>query len=286
MILGRIAAPLSLALLAGCGAASGIVASGIAASGKWAGSFAVQSATGTVDIPFQLVKPEGDGPFPAIVMMHDCSGLGRHASGAPLRWARKLLAQGYVVIVPDSFAPRGFPDGVCTNERAQTANAYVRAGDARAALAYLRGLAYVDGAPIGLMGGGHGGSTTLAALSDPRAPFAAAIALDPDCGASYGQLRASRSTGPDGRPQSFAGTYEPAAPLLILIGEGDDRTPASDCQKLAAAAQQAAYPVALKTYPGVLPGGRGAATGGDPEALADAGKQVTAFFGRYLKNAE
>ena len=66
------------------------------------------------DLPAQLYKPEGDGPFPAIVMLHDCSGLGPHSSGAPARWAQLLATQGYVVIMPDSFAPRGYPQGVCT----------------------------------------------------------------------------------------------------------------------------------------------------------------------------
>jgi len=34
------------------------------------------------------------------------------------------------------------------------------------------------------------------------------------------------------------------------------------------------------------PGGRGATTGGDPAAWADAIREVTAFFDRYLKRRE
>src|SRR2546427_12440773 len=66
-------------------------------------------------IPATLSKPDGPGPFPAVVIMHDCSGLGPRSSGAPDRWAKELLARRYVVVLPDSFTTRGHPDGVCTD---------------------------------------------------------------------------------------------------------------------------------------------------------------------------
>jgi len=34
-------------------------------------------------IPVMVLKPDGAGPFPAVVIMHDCSGLGPSSSGAP-----------------------------------------------------------------------------------------------------------------------------------------------------------------------------------------------------------
>ena len=60
--------------------------------------------------------------------------------------------------------------------------------DAYAALAHLRSLSYVDGVYVGLMGGSHGGSTTLTSMIAPdgntdllakegRGGFAAAVAL-------------------------------------------------------------------------------------------------------------
>ena len=36
-------------------------------------------------LPATMMKPEGVGPFPAIVILHDCSGLGPRSSGAPDR---------------------------------------------------------------------------------------------------------------------------------------------------------------------------------------------------------
>src|SRR2546425_304349 len=178
-----------------------------------------------------------------------------------------------------------------------------RARDAYAALAHLRALSYVDGSRVGLMGGSHGGSTTLASMiapqsdgeplaRDKRAGFAAAVALYPRCTTRGGALRGDAS-----------GVYRPVAPLLILIGEKDDWTPAESCRKLTEVAQRAAYPVTIKIYPGAhhsfdsdrpvryvearinpsSPNGRGATTGGDPAAWADSIREVAAFFGRHLK---
>src|SRR5262245_52221999 len=69
---------------------------------------------GTEQIPATMLKPPGDGPFAAVVVLHDCSGLSARSSGAPMRWATLLAGQGYVAIVPDSFSTRGFLEGVCT----------------------------------------------------------------------------------------------------------------------------------------------------------------------------
>lgn len=242
-------------------------------------------------IPIQIQKPDGAGPFPAVVIMHDCSGLGPHSSGAPGRWAQELVGRGYVVMMPDSFTTRGFPAGVCTNpsRRRNDVGPARRVRDAYASLAHLRTLPYVDGARVGLMGGSHGGATTLAALAAPSTSpgFRAAVALYPGCAR---WLRGGNA-------------YRPASPLLILIGEKDDWTPAEPCRRLAEEAQHAGAPVTIKVYPGAYhsfdsarpvryvetrvnansPTGHGATTGGDPEAWADSIREVAAFFGRYLK---
>ena len=88
---------------------------------------------------------------------------------------------------------------------------------------------------MGLMGGSHGGSTTLASMLAPdgnpdplaqaaRAGFAAAVALYPTCAPSPRVWH------------NASGIYRPSAPLLILIGEQDDWTPAEPCKRLADAA--------------------------------------------------
>jgi len=204
------------------------------------------------NIPAVLVKPDGPGPFPAIVILHDCSGLGPRSSGAPERWARELTKQGYVIVIPDSFTTRGHADGVCTDTSPSRTevNPVRRARDAYAALAYVRTLPYVSGERVGLMGGSHGGSTTLASMvapesdrdplaRDKRAGFAAAVALYPGCAARFGGWRVTRQSGASGPVTGYSGVYKPIAPLLILIGEDDDWTPAEACRKLTDIAQLA-----------------------------------------------
>ena len=249
----------------------------------------------SASIPIRVMKPDGPGPFPAVVMLHDCSGLGPRSSGAPARWGALLQREGYVIVIPDSFSTRGFADGVCTNPSpARSAVApYRRAPDAYEALAYARALPYVDGAHVGVMGGSHGGSSTLATMVASQQPgFAAAIALYPGCNLRYG----------DWRPGT-AGVYQPAAPLMILVGELDDWTPAEPCRQLATRSRDAGLPVSVKVYPGAhhsfdsdrpvryvqervnmnAPEGRGATTGGNAEAWADSRKEVLRFFAQYLR---
>ncbi|PYM71292.1 MAG: dienelactone hydrolase family protein [Candidatus Rokuibacteriota bacterium] len=273
------------------------VLGGCTVGGLQGPAIATTTPAGTPEwIPIQIQKPDGPGPFPAVVIMHDCSGLGPSSSGAPGRWARELVGRGYVVLMPDSFTTRGFPAGLCTNPspRRNDVGPSRRVRDAYAALAHLRTLPFVDGSRVGLMGGSHGGATTLAAMVAPSASpgFRAAVALYPGCAP---WLRSGTTGADDG--------YRPAGPLLILIGEKDDWTPAEPCRRLAEAAQRAGSPVTIKVYPGAYHSfdsanpvryvatrvnansttGRGATTGGDPEAWADSIREVTAFFGRYLK---
>jgi dienelactone hydrolase len=270
-------------------------------------------------IPTTLLKPDGTGPFPAVVIMHDCSGLGPRSSGSPLRWARELVDSGYVILMPDSFSTRGHAGGVCTNaspSRNDVAPAR-RVADAYAALAHLRTLPYVDKARIGLMGGSHGGATTLAAMAAPekereplarekRSGFRAAISLYPNCAARMGSWRAVRPAGTTGPNFQYTGVYEPVAPLLILIGEIDDWTPAEPCRKLTESAREAEYPVSIKVYPGAhhgfdsnnpinfnparvngnSPSGRGATTGGDRKAWDDSVREVIAFFAHHVKKTD
>ncbi len=252
----------------------------------------------TEQVPVTVSKPDGPGPFPAVVVMHDCSGVGPGSSGAPGRWAKELVERGYVVVIPDSFTTRGHAGGVCSvplRQRRFDVSPERRAGDAYAALAYARSLPYVDGRRVGIMGGSHGGTTTLATVFAPasdaeplaaekRAGFAAAVALYPRC-------------------QIQARMYRPVAPLLILIGDKDDWTPAEPCRKLAEVARGAGHPVTIKVYPGAhhsfdspnrlrylatrinpnAPGGRGATTAGDPSAWTDSIRQVVVFFDQHLK---
>jgi dienelactone hydrolase len=238
-------------------------------------------------IAMRVVRPDGAGPFAAVVWMHSCAGLVRGARHAE-DWTRRLLKMGYVVATPDSFSERGYPTGVCGNGGLVPAE--TRAGDAYAALRTLETRTDVVADRIGLIGFSHGGWTVLAAMDEGVAArvgagaqhgFAAAVAFYSECAAG-----------------SWTRAYRAAAPLLILSGELDDWTPAAPCQRLADRAREQGQPMSIVVYPGAYHSfdtynpvmripearqGRGATIGGDAKAREDSIKQVEAFFARYLR---
>jgi dienelactone hydrolase len=268
-------------------------------------------------VPFTVTRPAGPGPFPAVVIMHDCSGLGPRSSGSPWRWSAELMRAGYVTIWPDSFSTRGFPNGVCTEPKRDGVGPVQRAADAYAALDHLMTLPFVDATRVAVMGGSHGGSTTLATIvaTEARsarsgARFVAAVALYPGCRQKLGEWMPQRKSQPEGTPAdasakptyTYTGVFKPLAPTLILSGELDDWTPAEPCQRLTEMSKAAGFPVEMKVYPGAhhsfdsassvrfnadrinpnASGGRGATTGGNAEAWADARKTVIEFLARML----
>jgi len=174
----------------------------------------------------RLQKPVGNGPFPAVVLLHGCGGV------QPKRdhiWAERLVSWGYVTLQVDSFQPRGITS-VCTmGGRASADMLDRRVTDAYDAQHYLTGLPFVDSKRIAVMGWSNGGATTLNSLYSKRDdPFHAAVAMYPSCRRSLGDLN---------------------APLLILIGEKDDWTPAERCVAMMPSGKST-FEVALQIYPG------------------------------------
>ena len=279
----------------------------------------MQSLNGD-DIPYVLRKPDGSGPFAAVVVMHDCSGMSaRYGSGIENRWAQELVKQGYVTLMPDSFSKRGFPQGLCKVQKENWGPLkklpLVRSQDALGALAYLRTLPYVDGNRVGIMGGSSGGISTVATMAiqdklvGPGHGFASAVALYPGCEGSWWQGVDVTRTPRKGKgpfAYSHAKPFNPGASMLILAGELDDWTPAGFCQELAKASEGSKYPIRIKIYPGAhhafdsmrpvsynpqfangySENGWGATVGEDPAARADAESQVRDFFAKTLKRAD
>ncbi len=239
-----------------------------------------------------LYRPAGAGPFPAVVIMHGCSGMhdreGNLTRGYRYR-AELLRDLGYVVLLPDSFGPRGYRS-ICSLRPRPVLPGRDRVRDAHAAANWLAQQPDVDPGGIALAGWSNGGATVLAAMQ--RAPadlprFRAAIAFYPSCSA------AARRDPP----------YAPYAPLLILIGEADDWTPAAPCVELAKRADTSLAPLTVVTFPEAhhafdsigaplrrredvgnanSPTGRGATVGEHPVAREQANARMREFLERHL----
>lgn len=241
-----------------------------------------------------LFKPEGNGPFPAVVALHGCNGLfTRDGQTAPREaaWAETLTQEGFVVLLPDSFGPRGLGPQCRTRERKARATVE-RRDDAHAARRWLQEQAFVKPTAVSLMGWSNGGTTALYAVRQERqsrpgrgfrvvgTDFAATVAFYPGC-----------------RTLSEK-AYRTRVPTTILAGELDDWTPAKPCEALVARAKSNSSPLTITVYPGAyhdfdwpdrpvtvvngLPlAGRGEARAGtNPAARADALKKVPALLAR------
>ena len=228
-----------------------------------------------------LAKPEGQGPFPAVVLIHGCSGTERNTAHQTV-WrglgahAALLNENGYVTLIVDSFGPRRITDGC------QTGGKYfpLQVSDAHAAFDHLASLPFVDADRVGLVGLSLGGGTAIrvAASGHGRASpgYSAVVAYYPYCSDFF---------------------YRFDLPLLILIGAEDDWTPARLCRNLAPHApdrvELVVYPDAHHSFD--LPmqgpyyvegiGGRLHTVQGNSGARRDSQRRMLRFFETHLAPA-
>src|SRR5215831_16313152 len=136
-----------------------------------------------------LYKPEGPGPFPAVIAMHGCNGLvGQNGKVNPLSgtWGEILSKYGYVILLPDSFGSRGHGDlcAVPPSARPVQPNREIPR-DSYGALAYLRTRADVRPNSIAILGQSFGASSMFYTIAEGARPkelsseqdFRAAIAF-------------------------------------------------------------------------------------------------------------
>lgn len=223
----------------------------------------------------RLYRPEGDGPFPAVVLLHGSPGVWTWDD----LWAERLRSWGYVVLNVDSMTPRGlYPHntGAGTTETGLTkryVGAFPRSLDALGARAYLAAQPFVAPDRIAALGMSEGGTTAMYVVS-PRdkaadaGRFAASLALYPNC-------------------HEFEGFD---APLLVLIGDADEWVSSAHCEAHLARVESGPELV-FKIYPGAhhgfdFEGLDGHFTGRimrhDPAAAQDAIPRIRAFLEKHL----
>lgn len=247
-------------------------------------------------------------PAPAWVLLHGCGGpyaaatsieaasAGATPTAAPERslsirmseYAALLNAQGHHALVLDSLTPRGERE-LCTQRvGARRLTQVQRRRDALGALQWLAQQPGVDATRLGLIGWSHGGSTVLAAINLTHPEVARASVRPRAAVAFYPGCRDERRRG-----------FEPAAPLLMLLGAADDWTPAAPCEALA---REAATPrPEAEKYPGAFHGfdgrapvrlrrdvpngerpGQGVHVGGDDAARARSRERLVRFVAERM----
>jgi uncharacterized protein len=120
---------------------------------------------GDVQLKGVLVKPDGPGPFPAVIFVHG-SGPATHDEPAFVVHANTFLRQGFAVL---SYDKRGSGESTGNLEISDYDDL---AHDVSSAVSYLRTRSEIAPSKIGLLGRGEGGWVgTLAASHDPEISF-------------------------------------------------------------------------------------------------------------------
>jgi dienelactone hydrolase len=251
-----------------------------------------------------LYKPVGAGPFAAVVGLHGCSGLKGPISKLYEQWGEILSRTGYIFLLVDYLQPRG-RNSICEDFGVGLSREIPR--DAVGGMNYLRSRPDVLSDNIAIMGWSYGGMATLFTTSKsalpqnialPKAPendFRAAIVFYPSgCTFLLGRNPATNQTNTHWRPRQ---------PMLLLMGEVDNYTPAAPCEEVVAQAkEEGGPPIDTHFYPNAYhvfdhpnlpmtaltdvklpPDGHSPTVGSNPEARADAINRVTQFLAKQLQ---
>jgi len=209
-----------------------------------------------------LYTPQGKGPFPALVVIHEWWGLNEWVK----EQASKLADQGYVALAIDLYRGkvattpdeahqimRGVP-----NDRANR--------DLLAASSYLRTQKNVNPAKVGAIGWCMGGGYALdLAIADPK--LKAAVI-------NYGHLAADKAT-----------LQKVHAAILGIFGGQDKGIPVADVQKFETDLKALGKPVEIKIFPdaGHAFENPNNQQGYRAEDAKQAWELSTSFLAKYLK---
>lgn len=192
-------------------------------------SSTVQYPSGEVQVGGYLSAPQGDGKFPAVVVIHENRGLNEHTRDV----ARRFAAEGFVALAPDALARKGGTGSMKTPDEARTAIGALSPeetmADLKAALTYLNSLPNVQSGHLGSVGFCWGGARSFTLATQSELLRAAVV--------FYG------STPP---VEQLANIH---CPVLGLYGETDERI-TSHVDETAAAMKQAGKSFEFKIYPG------------------------------------
>lgn len=229
-----------------------------------------------VDIDAYLALPDGDGPFPGIVILQEIFGVNSHIRDVTERFAQ----EGYGAIAPALYhrlAP-GFETGYTSDDitlgreyKAKT-RATELLSDIQAAIDYLKGLPKIKSNGVGCIGFCFGGHVAYLAATLPDITATASF---------YGAGIPAWCPGEDyptlERTKDITGT------IYCFFGDEDASIPPSDVSAIETQLKEHTISHKIFTYPGAEHGffcDQRASY--NPDAAKDAWGKVQAFFHETL----
>lgn len=222
-----------------------------------------------------VARPEGDGPFPGVVLIHHLPGWDELYQ----EFTRRFANHGYIAVCPDLYCRdgHGTPDDVAAKVRAEGGAPDERVvADVQAALRWVKSLPTSNG-KVGVIGTCSGGRHTVLAAS--RTPeFNAAV----DCWGGRVVMR-QEELNPKQPVAPIDLTKDLQVPLLGLFGNDDQAPSPAQVDQHEAALKQHGKNYEFHRYDGA---GHGFWYYDRPayrqQQAMDAWAKVFDFFGRYL----
>ena len=233
--------------------------------GILAGAYAGMAENATEDIDgrrqalelyFHSYRPNGPGPFPAILFVSGCVGFSYPDYAQSFTdMAKDWRARGYVVAFVDWLRARG--EEHCFGETASEV-----AKDVLAAARYFQTQPFIRSSDVTAIGWSHGGSALLKILEgtgpDERSPLRSVIAYTPGC--------------------ANLEPWDSKVPALVLLGANDRIESPESCQHVFARLPSGT-PLVARVYPGAghtfnLP----LAPGYNADATAAAAREINQFM--------
>jgi len=187
-----------------------------------------------------VLVPEGEGPFPTVLLLHTCFGNLGHVN----KWARQLRTRGYAAVVVNSMMARelgGHFDrmAVCGGRAMRASD---RSRDIGISIDNLKRLPNIDVERIGIVGFSHGGWTALRFLGErdqgsgitSHQGVKSVVVVYPYCGAKAFDVL----------------TAWPREVRMLMLLAGNDTTVGTGiCRDLAREQRQRGYAVDTHVYP-------------------------------------
>jgi carboxymethylenebutenolidase len=218
-------------------------------------------------------RPDGDGPFPAVMLYIEAFGLNKHIK----RVADRFAAAGFATVVPDIYHGAVYEYGDLVNPLA-----HMRSMDddrviaqSEKTLGFLARRSEIDLAALGVVGFSMGGRFAFLASAELRSHVAAAVAF---YGGGIGAL-----SDPFGRKPLLDRAIDVKAPLLLWYGADDPMIGADEHGRVATALSRARTQYTLTVFPGVTHGFFcDQRVSFDPVAAGHAWRGTVAFLRDYL----